>query len=112
MKMKILEKGMVTIVVIEGNIMQEEIALFRSRLEDLIESGKIRIIIDMSGVNYLSSMGLSVLISAKNQLQQQHGDLKIASVNQLIRNLFEVTRLVKKLDVYETIDDAAVAYKS
>ena len=111
MKMKIQEKGVVTIVTLEGNIMQEEIAMFRSRLDDLIMNGKIRIVLDMSGVNYLSSMGLSVLLATKNKLLSQRGDLKIASVNQLIKNLLEMTRLVRKLDVYESIDEAAVSYK-
>lgn len=103
---------MVTVVSLEGNIMQEDVAMFRSRLDDLMHNGKIKIVLDMNNVSYLSSMCLAVIIDSKNKLMSQQGDLKLASVNHLVRNLFEMTRLIKKIDIYESVENAAAAFSS
>ena len=111
MKIKILEKGNVTIVSLDGNIMQEDVTLLRNRLDDLMHNGQIRIVLDMKGVSYLSSMCLAVIIDMKARLSAQKGDLKLAAVNQLIRNLFEMTRLIRKIEIYNLTDDACGAFK-
>ena len=111
MKIKIQEKGTATILSLDGNIMQEDVTMLRNRLEDLMHSGKIRIILDMHGVSYLSSMCLAVIIDVKNRLGAEAGDLKLAEVNQLIKNLFEMTRLIKKIEIYATIEKACDAFE-
>jgi anti-anti-sigma factor len=111
MKIKIQEKGNVTILSLEGNIMQEDVTMMRNRLDDLIHNNKLKIVLDMNGVKYLSSMCLAVIIDIKNKLSSQRGDLKLAAVNQLIKNLFEMTRLIKKIEIFESIDEACRAFK-
>ncbi|MBN2037540.1 MAG: STAS domain-containing protein [Chitinispirillaceae bacterium] len=110
MKMKIQGKEKVTVLSLEGNIMQEDVTMLRNRLEDLMHNGNIKIILDMHGVSYLSSMCLAVIIDIKNRLGAQAGDLKLADVNQLIKNLFEMTRLIKKIEIYDTVDNAFAAF--
>jgi anti-sigma B factor antagonist len=95
MKIKIQERDVVTILSLEGNIMQEDVTMMRNRLEDLMHNGKVKVVLDMNRVSYLSSMCLAVIIDVKNRLSVLHGDLKLAAVNQLIKNLFEMTRLIK-----------------
>jgi anti-anti-sigma factor len=111
MKIKIQEKGDIVIVSLDGNIMQEDVALLRTRLDDLMHNGQVRIVLDMKGVSYLSSMCLAVIIDMKTRLSAQKGDLKLATINQLIRNLFEMTRLIKKIEIYNTIEDACKAFE-
>jgi anti-sigma B factor antagonist len=110
MKIKIQEKETVVVVSPEGNIMQEDVTIFRSRLEDLIHKGRIKIVLDMSGVIYLSSMCLAVIIDIRNKLGAKHGDLKLASANSLIKNLFEITRLIRKIAIHATLEDAIAAF--
>jgi anti-anti-sigma factor len=110
MKIKMQEKGELTVVTLEGNIMQEDVTMFRSRLDDLAHNGKIKIILDMSSVSYLSSMCLAVIIDIRNKLAARHGDLKLASANYLVKNLFEMTRLIKKIEIYASVEEAAAAF--
>jgi anti-anti-sigma factor len=111
MKIKNQEKGNVTVVSIEGNIMQEDVTIIRNRLDDLMHNGQVRVVLDMNGVSYLSSMCLALIIDMKTRLSAQKGDLKLAAVNQLVKNLFEMTRLIKKIEIYNSIDDACGAFK-
>lgn len=111
MKLNIQEREAVSVVALEGNIMQDDVAMFRNRIEDLVHGGKKKVVIDMSRVSYLSSMCLAVIIDAKNRLSSQDGDLKLAAVNQLIKNLFEMTRLSRKIEIYDSVDGAIAAFK-
>jgi anti-sigma B factor antagonist len=110
MKIKIQEIKQITVVLLEGNIMQEDVAIFRSRLEDLVRSGRIKIILDLNGVNFLSSMCLAVIVETKNQLAGKQGDIKLASVNFLVKNLFDLTRLSDKFEMFNTVEEAMLSF--
>ena len=111
MKLKIQEQADISVIALEGNIMQEDVSIFRTRLDDLMHNGKVKVVLDMSSVSYLSSMCLAVIIDAKNRLSAQKGDLKLAAVNQLIKNLFEMTRLIKKIEIYDSVEEASASFK-
>jgi len=111
MKIKIQDQADISVVSLEGNIMQEDVSMFRNRLDDLMHNGRVKVVLDMNGVSYLSSMCLAVIIDTKNRLAAQKGDLKLAAVNQLIKNLFEMTRLIKKIEIYDSVEDATAAFK-
>lgn len=110
MKIKIQENNQITVVSLEGNVMQEDAVIFRNRLDDLVQCGKIKIILDLSGVNFLSSMCLAVIVETKNQLKEIQGDIKLAAVNFLVKNLFDLTRLSNKFDIYNSVEEAALSF--
>jgi len=112
MKINVREIGDVAVVTVVGNILQEYVSLFRSRLGDLIERGKIRIILDMADSSYISSLCLAVIIDTKNKTSASGGDVKIANANQLVRNLLEITNLNRKIEMYDTIEAAQTSFGS
>ena len=110
MNFKVIERGDVVEVAIEGNILQENVDVLKGRFYDLIENGKVNIVLNMAQSNYVSSLCLAIIVDVKNRLAQLKGDLKITNVNRLIRNLLEITNLVKKIDIYENVDEAVAAF--
>jgi anti-anti-sigma factor len=111
MNLMVREHGDVYEVVIEGNILQENVEVLKTRFHDMIDNGKILIILNMAKSNYVSSLCLAVIVDVKNRLAQVKGDLKIANVNRLIRNLLEITNLVKKIEIHDSIEEAIQAFK-
>ena len=110
MKVRVVDHGDIIEVIVEGNVLQENVSYFKNRILDLINDGKIKIILNMANTDYISSLCLAVLIDAKNRLANLNGDLKIAIVNRLVRNLMEITNLVRKIEIYDTIEDAIVSF--
>jgi anti-anti-sigma factor len=96
---------------IEGNILQEHVDGLKERLSGLMEEGKVRIVLNMAKSNYVSSLCLAVIVDAKNRLVKVKGDLKIANVNRLVRNLLEITNLIKKFDLYDGVDAAVSSFR-
>ncbi|MBN2035965.1 MAG: STAS domain-containing protein [Chitinispirillaceae bacterium] len=110
MTITIKNKDGISIVSLSGTIMHADIATIRNRLEDLMNNNKYKIVMNLQNVSYLSSMLLAVFIDIKNSASKKKGDLKLAGANDLIKNLFEMTKLVKKIELYDTIEDACKAY--
>ena len=52
--------------------------------------GITTLVIDMTGLEYISSAGLRVLLSAQKSMNRQ-GEMKIKHVNETIMEIFEVT---------------------
>lgn len=112
MNVSIKEIDDIVVVGINDSILQESVALLKTRLNDLIEDGKVWIVLDMSLADYLSSMGVAVMVEIKKCTVQSGGDLKLANVNQLTRNLLEYTHVDKKIEVFETVDKAVESIRA
>lgn len=110
MKIRMREYDSLVELVIEGNIMQENVDVFKNRLHDLIDNGKIKIVLNLEATSYISSLCLSVIVSVKNRLSILNGDIKIIQANRLITNLFEITNLNKKLEMHNTLEEASAAF--
>lgn len=62
-------------------------------LEEVIKSsldGVTELVLDLSGLEYISSAGLRVLLSAQKAMNKQ-GEMKVKNVNETIAEIFDVT---------------------
>ena len=84
---------------------------FETRLNGLVDSGLYHIVIDFEGLNYISSAGLGVLLSAHTRVREHNGDLKIASLSQKTMRLFDLLGFSHVLNVYEGPDEAVEAFE-
>lgn len=98
-------------VITNGNILQEDVEVLRKLFRELIKEGKIKIVLNLEKTNYVSSLCLAVIVDVKNRLSTMKGDLKLGKVNRLIRNLLEITNLIKKIDVFDSIEEAFGAFE-
>ncbi len=111
MKIILQEKDSVLVVSVDSSVLQEHVPLFRERLNNIINEKKYWIVFDMLDANYISSMGISVIISIKKRANELGGDVLFANVNHLIMNLFEVTELIKTLEIYSSVEEAVEVLK-
>ena len=75
-----------------------------------MEEGKVNIVLDMVASNYISSMCLATIVDVKKRLAELSGDLRLARVNNLVRNLLETTSLIKKIETFDDIDSAVQSF--
>ena len=55
------------------------------------------IIFDMSGVEYISSAGIRVLLGAYKKMNSSQGRIRIEKVDDMVREIFEMTGLSEML---------------
>ena len=56
------------------------------------------LIFDMSGVEYISSAGIRVLLGAYKKMNTNHGIMRIEKANDMVREVFEMTGLLELLE--------------
>jgi anti-anti-sigma factor len=60
-------------------------------------------LLDLSGVHYMSSAGLRVLVLALRQCQQQQGELVLAELPPFLHKVFKITHFDALFEVYATV---------
>ena len=63
-----------------------------------ISEGAKELIFDMSGVEYISSAGIRVLIGAYKKINFNQGIMRIEKANDMVHEVFEMTGLSELLD--------------
>jgi anti-sigma B factor antagonist len=71
-----------------------------------IDQGKCKIIVDLSHVDYLDSMGLSVFINAKTRLGQKTGDIRLAGLRGKAKDVFELAGLTNLFNLFDSREQA------
>jgi anti-anti-sigma factor len=82
------------------------------RFEAFIRSlDKIQVVLDLDDAEQIDSAGLSAMVDAQERLKAIGGDLKIATGNEVNRKIFEITRLDRQFDLFESVIDAVKSYR-
>src|SRR6266403_1508697 len=61
------------------------------------------VVLDFAGVEYISSVGLRVLMLASKQAKSQRGALGIAALQPAVREIFDISRFTMVLDVFPSV---------
>jgi anti-sigma B factor antagonist len=107
--MKIKEKieGHVGILALSGKMMGgPETTQLHDRIRSLINDKITKVVIDLSGVKWINSSGLGVLMATHTTLKNAGGELKLANVTEKVESLLMITQLMRIFDTYESVDRA------
>lgn len=69
-----------------------------------------RVVMDLSLVPFIDSAGLGSILALVRELTQRGGDLKICGLNKGVRALFQLVRMHKVVEVFETPEEATRAF--
>jgi anti-anti-sigma factor len=64
------------------------------------------LVLDFSGVDYISSVGLRVLMIAARQMRAAQARLSVAALQSVVAEIFTISRFDKVLTVNATLEDA------
>jgi anti-sigma B factor antagonist len=98
------------LVSVTGKIDHSTAASFDDALEAITKSRRYNIVIDMSGVEYMSSAGLRVLARIQTTCKEHHGDVVLAMVPQLIYEALELVAFTKFFKFYDNVVDAVGSF--
>jgi anti-sigma B factor antagonist len=105
------EYGAVDVVRFPHRLTMGDAAMHRHALRDLVDSGRIHLVLDMSAVQSVDSSGLSVLVSAAQAARKADGDVVLLGLSGAVRSLIELTRLHHVFDIFTELN-AAIDYFS
>ena len=68
-------------------------------------------LVDLSGVEYISSSGLRALMMAAKQSKASSGRLAVAALNPVVKEIFAISRFSYVVTVFETLAEALAALR-
>ncbi len=82
----------------------------REKITSLLEQGKKKIILNMARVSYLDSSGTGEVVSLLMKVKKAGGELKLLSLSQKIKDIFQIAQLLSIFDYYTDEDEAVKAF--
>ena len=79
----------------------------RDRLVQLVTEGPPRVVVDLTGVSFIDSMGLGALVSGLKRARAHDGDLRLAGATDHVAKVLSITRLDQAFIVADTVAEAA-----
>jgi anti-anti-sigma factor len=80
---------------------------FKSQVEETVESGRSRIVVDLAEVTFIDSSGLGALIAGLKATRQAGGDLRLAEVPEQVMTVLRLTNLDRVLRAHPSVADAS-----
>jgi len=75
-----------------------------------ILAGRKKLILDCGGLEFISSMGLGMLVRVNARMKKLGGDVKLAAVHGAVAQTLSVVGLNRIFEIYSTVDDAMAAH--
>jgi len=83
----------VNVLPLEGEVDLHVSPRVERSLASIIAKRPEHVVVDLSGVTFIDSSGLAVLINARQDVREYDGKLTLAGINKNVRSIFEMARL-------------------
>ena len=98
-----------TVVHVAGEIDVYTVAALRERLDAVIERGEHHLVIDLSGVTFMDSTGLGVLVGRLKLVRGAGGSMRLVTGHDRVLKVFAITGLDKVFEIFPTVEQAMAA---
>jgi anti-sigma B factor antagonist len=104
MELKVTSRpqGDYVVMSVDGEIDLYTVPRLRGELAKVLATGELRLVVDLSGVDFCDSTGVNVLLAAHRQARDSGGQLELAAPRPAIRKILKVTGLESVFTVIDS----------
>ncbi|SFC62008.1 anti-sigma F factor antagonist [Clostridium uliginosum] len=107
MNLKFEKHDDILIITFIGELDHHSAEEVRVKIDDRIDRDNIeKVILNFSGVSFMDSSGIGVVVGRHKKISNKGGSLCIAKVSGNVNKVFELTGLYKVIKNYNTVDEA------
>jgi len=97
------------VVVVSGEVDVFTSEELDAALSSAIEEGNHNLVVDLSGVEFLDSTGLGVLVKALKRVREHDGSLAVVATEDRITKVFRITGLDSAIGLHDSVESAVKA---
>jgi len=101
----------VTVITLQGDFDATTAPTVERRLHALIKEGQHRLVVDLSGVAYIASAGLRVLLAALKAARNSGGDLRLVGLQRAVKEVFDMAGFTPLFKVYADVEAAMGSFR-
>jgi len=111
MQLTTREDGRVTILTVVGNlVIGDAESTFKKAVTRLLEDGRVNLLVDLKGVDFLDSSGLGAIVRALTGSQKEGGQTKLLHAGPQVRKLLEMTKLDSVFEMHDDLEKAVSSF--
>jgi stage II sporulation protein AA (anti-sigma F factor antagonist) len=104
-------KNGILVVYLEGRLDVSVANEVEEGLAELIDSGDHKqVVLNMDGIDYMSSSGFRACISTLRKLNAKEGSLKMCNIKPAVKRIFDVIELTSLFDIYSSEEEALASF--
>jgi anti-anti-sigma factor len=96
----------IVIVTVKGRMGEVSAPEFEEKMNELIDKGETKFLVDLEGLEYISSAGLRGLLAAAKTLKEKDGQIFLSGLMGAVREVFEISQFISIFQIFETVDSA------
>lgn len=104
------ENGIVTVTLSGQALDASNVQRFRAETAPLFDDEKNFVFV-LHDLKFVDSSGIGALLSCLRRAHANGGDVKIAELQPNVRSLFELVRMNRLFEIFETRQDAAASFQ-
>jgi anti-sigma B factor antagonist len=99
----------ITFVTVSGKLVwgSRDLELLETTVKSLLNQGQLKIVFDLSALDYLDSSGMGVFVSCITRIKKSGGDLRLAGAKPKIQKLLRLARVEDILAAYPVVAKGA-----
>ena len=95
-----------TVISVDGRVDTTNASELEKSIFEVIEGGGIKIILDCSGLNYISSSGLRVFLVIQKKMMSLKGQFRLCSLQPGIKEIFDISGFSSIFSLFPDKDGA------
>lgn len=104
------KRGTITLLSLQGRIDASTSIQLEEAFLTAINSGEKHFAVDFSQIDYISSAGLRVLLSAVKKLKQQDGKMVLAGLKEHVKEVFDIAGFSPIFPTFQSQEEALKSF--
>ncbi len=103
--------GEIVVLKLRGLIDSGTSQLLEDRFKNLVSAENVRVVVDLQGIDYISSAGWGIFVGEIKGIRERNGDIKLAGMTPDVREVFDLLEFDALLQPYDTKEDAVAVFE-
>jgi anti-anti-sigma factor len=99
------EESGVLIIKIDGRMDAANAPAAEGEINKALEGDQNRLLFDLSGLDYLSSGGLRVILGAAKEIKRREGKVALAALKEYVYEIFEISGFNAMIPIKDTVEE-------
>lgn len=92
----------ITVVILEGRLDATAAPEAQRAFSDVLTEGVRHVLVDLSGVEYVSSGGIRAIVMLYKGVERENGEVKLCGLTPFVAEVFEITNLKAMFEICTT----------
>lgn len=110
LEINVVKLAQIPVVEVRGRVDSMNANELGEALNRILDNESSQIVLDLSGVDYMSSAGVRELVSALKKARRNDGDMRLAQPTARVMDILEMSGLDTIVQVYASQDEAVKSY--